>query len=119
MTAFNYPKMQATASRLLKRFGKSITVNVLTGKTFDASTRTNTPTYSDVIGYGVKATFNNREIDGSLILSSDIKLIIENLSLRPVIDSLVTLSGVEYRVSSVGVVEPADLNIVYILGLRK
>ena len=117
--SFDYAKMQATAKRLLKRFGKSITVIVLTGKPYDAATRTNTPVYTDSIGYGVKTNFNNSEIDGSLILSSDIKLIIENLDLRPVIDSLVTLSGVEYRVSSVGVVEPADINLVYVLGLRK
>jgi len=116
---FDYEGSKDRASKLLKRFGRSITIRVLTGKTFDIPTQTNTPTYSDVTGNGVTLDFKNSEIDGSLILSSDIKLIIENLTVEPVIDSTTTIDGVAYRVSSVMLTEPAGVNIVYKIGLRK
>ena len=119
MSKFNYVKMQATASRLLKKFGQSITIRVLTGETLDLSTQSKVSTYTDTTGNGVTLNFNNNEIDGSLILTTDIKLVIENLDIEPIINSITTIDSVTYRVSSVNPVNPEGTNIVYKIGLRK
>lgn len=119
MNKFNYTRMQATASRLLKKFGKEITVQVLTGETLDIPTQSKVNIYTDVTGNGVTGKFNNNEIDGSLILTTDLKLTIENLSIPPVINSKVSIDGVDYRVASVSKSKPAGINLLYKIGLRK
>ncbi len=114
-----YGGLQNTASRLLKKFGKSITVQVPTGKVSNPATMSNDVTYTESTGYGVTLGFKNSEVDGTLILKSDIKLIIENIDLEPIRGSLVSVKGNEYRVQSVMPLNPADINLIYTCVLRR
>lgn len=117
--SFDYVKMQETASRLLEKFGYSITVQVLTGQSYDPVLMSKTLDFTDSIGFGVTVPIKNSEADGSLILMSDIKLIIENISLSPTVGSFVTTKGTKYRVESVMPLNPAETNLIYTCILRK
>lgn len=119
MSKFDYDAMQATASRLLDKFGSQTTVRVVTGKTYNPATGSNDKTYTNATGNGVTVNFRNSEIDGDLVRSSDIKLIIENLTTEPVVDSEVTVRGGVYRVMDVMPLNPAGTNLIYTLQLRK
>ena len=114
-----YIGLQLASSRLLKKFGKSITVQVLTGQSYDPATKADTPTYTDSIGFGVTVPVRNSEVDDNLILKSDIKLIIENISLEPVVGSIVVNNGITYRVTMFEPLSPADTNLIYKVMLRK
>jgi len=118
MSAF-YDGLQSTASRLLKKFGKSITVQVLTGSTYDPATLGNISTFSDSTGFGVTVPIKSSEVDGSLILTGDVKLIIENISLAPVVGSMVVNNSITYRVEMSEPLNPADTNLIYTCMLRK
>ena len=113
--SFDYAKMKSTASRLLKKFGKPITIQVLTGEADDPVTMSKVSTYTNSTGYGVTMPIKSNEVDGSLILASDVRLIIENIDLEPVVGSL--YDG--YRVVSVMPLKPANTNLIYTCILRK
>ena len=114
-----YSGLQDTARRLLKKFGKNVTVQVLTNQVADPITMSNNLTFTDSTGFGVTIPIKNGEADGSLILESDLKLIIENIDLEPVVGSKVTNNGITYRVMSFSPLNPADTNLIYTCILRK
>lgn len=117
--SFNYGPLKNTASRLLKKFGKPITINVLTGQNNDPVTGGKNPTYTDTTGNGVTLAYQGKEIDQSLIRTGDIKLIIEDLDIEPVVGSTTTVSSDLYRVDAVEKVSPGPVNLIYIIRLRK
>lgn len=114
-----YSGLQSTAKRLLQKFGKPVTVQVLTGQVDNPITMGKDLTFTDSIGDGVTVPIKNSEIDGSLILSGDVKLIIENIDLAPVVGSKVINNGITYRVQMFEPLNPADTNLIYTCMLRK
>lgn len=113
--SFDYAKMQATASRLLANFGAPITVQIVTGVAVDVEAGAKVKTYTNATGSGVMLNYRNSEVNGDLVHTSDKKLIIENLSVEPVVDSKVG----DYRVMNVMPLNPAGTNLMYTLQLRK
>lgn len=71
MTAFNYPATAATATRLLKRFGADATVKRVSGSAYDPDTGTMTPTYTSLPTTAAVFDFDQKYIDGTLILQGD------------------------------------------------
>lgn len=118
MSAF-YDKMQDTARKLLARFGASVTINVLTGNNYDGVTFQDDKTYSDTSGNGVFLNINKTDMQNTLVLTTDTKLIIENLSIEPTIDSTVTRNGELLKVIAIEPLNPAETNLIYTIMLRK
>ena len=112
-------RLQATASKLLAKFGQPITVQVFQGNTSDPITGGKTETYTNATGNGVTLGYKGSEVDQSMILDGDIKLIIENLAIEPTVNSKVPIDGKTYRVKNKMKVKPKDLNIYYELRLRR
>lgn len=73
--AVNYANMRALATKLITDNGKPVTLNRTTDGAYDPTTGSTSEVSSTVIGNGVLLKFNNREIDGTAILSSDRKLL--------------------------------------------
>jgi hypothetical protein len=112
---FNYAKNALTARKLLTKFGQDMTVtkevyNVDTG----ALTSSTTTTDKGVIfpySQGVVSMSNG------LIQSSDQQVYI-NISVIPVPTDRLTVGSKVYSIVSVEALEPAGVNVLYILQVR-
>ena len=118
MSAF-YDEMLIVATELLTEFGAPVTINVLTGNAYDPVTLTNDETFTDSIGNGVTVPISAKEMQNSLVMAGDMKLIIENIALAPTVGSTVTNNGIKYRVEMVEPLSPAGTNLIYTCMLRK
>ena len=118
MSAF-YDEMLIVATELLAEFGAPVTLGVLTGNTYDPVTLTNGETFADSIGNGVTVPISAKEMQNSLVMAGDMKLIIENVALAPTVGSTVTNNGIKYRVEMVEPLSPAGTNLIYTCVLRK
>lgn len=118
MSAF-YDDMLIVATELLAEFGAPVSINVLSDNTYDPVTLTNGETFTDSIGNGVTVPISAKEMQNSLVLMGDVKLIIENIALAPTVGSKVINNGIEYRVEMVEPLNPAGTNLIYTCMLRK
>lgn len=114
-----YGGLQQTASKLLAKFGKPVTVSVLTGNGYDPVLLTNTETFEDVIGNAVTVPISAKEMQDSLILAGDIKLIIENITPAPTVGSTIVNNGIKYRAEMIEPLNPADTSLIYTCIMRK
>ncbi|MDD5724451.1 MAG: hypothetical protein PHY29_12065, partial [Syntrophales bacterium] len=77
--AFDYSKTSKTANRLVKNFGQALTLtHVVAGTYVPGAGITNTTTTQ--YGYGAIVNWDSRQIDGSLILATDKKLLLSPLN---------------------------------------
>ena len=115
-----YSNLTATAAKLLLKFGQSITLTFETGGTIDPATGivTTPKTITSVTGNGAVSKFSRMEIDGTVVKSSDVKLILESVSTPPTPDWRATIQSVEYRVMNVSPISPSGIDVIYILQLR-
>jgi len=112
MAKFDYSKMQSTASRLVNKFGKTLSKRVVTNSGTEwAPTQTNVDTSID----GVITAYGLNEIDGSLILTTDKKLLTTSLL---ELDDKVVDGSIVYMIVSINQVQPADTNLLYKVQLR-
>lgn len=112
MTGFDYSRSEATAQRLIKRFGRDVSLIIATdigGDPWNAIQTTKAQTLK-----AVSMGYSNNEIDGTLILKTDIRLIIstEGADIAPTIDHKVNIDGVEHSIVSVMPLSPAG-RVVY------
>lgn len=113
---FDYAKSAATARKLLAKFGQDMTItqeiyNIDTGALTSATTTTDKGVifhYSD----GVVSMSNG------LIKSSDQKVYI-NISVVPVPTDRLTVGTNVYSIVNVKALEPAGVNVLYELTVRK
>jgi len=109
---FDYTRLSATSVRLISRFGKTVLRRTITNSGTEwAPSQTEVDTSID----GVVVAYALNEIDGSLILSTDKKLL--TTSLVTTADKIVD-SAIAYSVISVSVVEPASTTLLYKIQLR-
>jgi hypothetical protein len=93
-------RMRSLAQRLVDTYGKAITLREFTGNTYDPSTGTNTPSYTDHTATGVITSFAERLVDGSSIKAGDLSIIVpsKNLTFEPSTEDKVTLNGQDWSV---------------------
>jgi len=112
MAKYDYSKLQATATTLINKFGKSVSKRTVTSSGDEwnpTQVNVDTPIDGVVVAYGLN------EIDGSLILATDKKLL--TASLVTIADKIVD-GSIVYSVVSVSVVEPAYVTLIYKVQLR-
>ena len=109
---YSYEKLASTSVRLINRFGKAVLKRTITnsGEPWNP-TQVNVDTAID----GVITAYGLGEIDGTLILASDKKLL--TTSLVSIADKIVD-GSIAYSVISVSVVEPATTSLLYKVQLR-
>ena len=121
-----YARLQATANRLLKGKGQSITLTKITAGTYNPATGgftgagTSTQTaYGAVFDYGAK------QIDGTLIKAGDKQLLLSAVKTdgtaltAPVLGDTVSIGGVVYTlVEPLKTVGPAGITVIYEANLR-
>ncbi|MEQ1976645.1 hypothetical protein [Xenorhabdus sp. SGI240] len=112
-----YPRMQKTAERLLKKYGAEFTVKRKGKYWVDDEGREHSEPEKQFNAIGVKVRYNPNEIDGSLVLSTDIKVV---FSPDTQIDKgdLVLVDEVWLRVIEPNPIKPADIVLCYQSQLR-
>jgi hypothetical protein len=113
-----YKSLANTARKLLKGKGSLVVFTRVVEGDFDpvlGSDETATaPTFS---GYGAAFNYDKSEIDGTVIQSTDLKLLFE-AGTEPKQDDTCVVNGFDYRVMRSKPISPAGTDVVYEIQLR-
>jgi hypothetical protein len=113
MAKYDYSKLAKTATRLINRFGKTLQKRTVTNSGSEwnpIQTIIDTPIDGVIGAYGI------HEIDNTLIMSSDKKLL--TTSLLELDDKVMDDNSVVYAIVSINQVQPADTTLLYKVQLR-
>jgi hypothetical protein len=93
-------RMRGLAQRLVGTYGKAITLREFTGSTYDPSTGTNTPSYTDHAATGVITSFAERLVDGSSIKTGDLSVTVpaKDLTFDPSAEDKVRVNGQDWSI---------------------
>ena len=116
----NYGNLKVTARRLLKKFGQSMTLSRDVAGTYDPTTGSITNTVQTFVDFGVVLPYADgvSSVADSLIQSGDRQVFIQ-ISTEPKPTDKITIAGVVHNVVTVKPLEPAGLNVLYELQVRK
>ncbi|WP_099126049.1 hypothetical protein [Xenorhabdus stockiae] len=112
-----YSRIQKTSGRLLKQYGAELVVRRKGRHWVDDEGRERNEPERQFNATGVKVRYNPNEIDGSLILSTDIKMVFSS-DVQIEKGDLVLVDGVWLRVIEPNPVKPADIVLCYQSQLR-
>ena len=121
-----YTRLQATANRLLKGKGQSITLTKITAGTYNPETGGFTGAgTSTQTAYGAIFDYGTKQIDGTLIKVGDKQLLLSAFKTdgaaltAPVLGDTVSIGGVVYTlVEPLKEVSPAGTVVMYECNLR-
>ena len=110
----------ATASRLLTRYGETVTVATPASGGFNPITGAPEPSVpgSTYTGKGYPGRYQKSEINGTIIQSGDVRLVLELIEQRPQVGWSVTVDGVTYRIMDVNPIRKTGADVIYICQLR-
>ena len=114
-----YTGLQSVAANLLASKGQLLTFNRDTETAFDAGAGEGQYDPSTYTGNGVALNYNKSEIDGTIVVKGDIKLILEATTTVPLTGDRVTIDGVIYRMMPIKPTSPAGTVVIYEIQLRK
>lgn len=122
MTTFDYDKSARTSERLLRKFGATGAIRRTTtegGSTFDPESGTEVIT--DHPAVLVITAYSSRDIDGTRILATDQKALLEPaLGIEPTTsDLLVTADGPTLTIVNVDVLRPSTTTVLWKLQVRR
>ena len=119
MSAF-YTEMADVAVELIDEFGATVTLNRVTGETYDPVTGEVTPGADDSKQTnGVLVDFPLKLIDGTRILSTDKQLIIDG-TVEPLMTDEPEMFGEKFgSIVHIDKKSPAGVPLVYFLQVRK
>jgi hypothetical protein len=114
VTAFNYPRAQATVLRLLDKFGAAgeIVREIPGGRpVYDPGEPVQTP-YACTMAV---LRFDNKDIDGTPIKATDKKVYIaaKRLAIVPVTTDKLLIGGVSHTIVRVVPLNPSGLNVYF------
>lgn len=113
--------LATTASKLLASNGEAVTLTFPpTTPAFDPITGApQTPSAATTVtGNGYPSAYKKSEIDGEVIKSGDIKLILEKVAQRPETNATATVDSKTYRIQDVQLIRKSGADIIYICQLR-
>jgi hypothetical protein len=114
-----YNRLAATASRLLAKFGATVSVVRNTGGSVHPVTGVVTPgTNQTLTANGLINKFADDLIDGTRILASDRVLIMDN-SFEPLQTDRPTIGGQSWTIVAIDTIKPAAVGVVYMLHVRR
>jgi hypothetical protein len=116
----NYNTLKDTAKSLLAKFGQSMTLVKNSAQSYNPTTGANTATAVSTTDIGVIMPYGDgvSSSPDSLIQQGDQQVFIQ-LSVVPAPTDRLTVGAVTYNVVSVSAIEPAGINVLYELQIRK
>lgn len=115
--SFNYSGLQAVAMNQILDKGQSALLKRST-TTYNPATGENVQVTTNTAINVVKDNFAKSEVDGTIIQTSDIKLLIDG-SVEVFADDVIEISGVDYAVVNVDKIEPGDTLVYQEVQVRK
>jgi hypothetical protein len=114
-----YPGLASTATRLLTQKGQSVTLRRQTAGAYDPATGSAAVTVTNFTGIQAAVFgFKNMEIDGTMILKGDKKVLMA-VGVKPTKDDVVSIGGIDHAVLDVQEVSPAGVDVLYKLQCRR
>jgi hypothetical protein len=119
-----YAKMQATANRLLKGKGQSITLSRQTAGAYNPATGTAAVTTTTQTAYGAMFEYGDKNIDGTLIKEGDKQLLLSAINsagtalVAPALNDTVTINTVVYTVVRIKPLSPAGTTVLFDCNIR-
>lgn len=110
--------MAATATRMLTKFGQTVTFTRPASGAFDPVTGSVTGSATTYTGIGAKLDYKASEIDGVQVQMGDARLVCNAMDTAPLIDDSVALCGVSHRVVNVEALNPSATVVIYQLQVR-
>lgn len=112
MATFNYAPAEATAKRLIARFGQSITQHVISG---GGSAWNPAQTETDYTLTGAVLNYRRRDVDGTLIKASDRRVIVSTEGMTTTLDTAhkLTVGGIKHSIIDVRELNPGG-TILYL-----
>lgn len=116
----NYNELKATARKLLKSFGQSMTITRDVAGAYNPETGAISNTQQTYTDFGVVLPYSEgvSSVPDSLIQAGDRKVFIQ-LSTEPKPTDKITIAGVVHNIVNVMPLEPSGINVLYELQIRK
>lgn len=115
----NYLKKQSSVAAKITAKGQSLTFGRKPVTSFDPGLGKKVTTPTTFTAYGVTTRYRKSEIDGTVIQSGDVGLLLEVSATTPIVGDTVTVNSIIYRVMGIDPVSPGGVDILYKLNLRK
>jgi len=112
MSKFDYSSLRATAITLIDKFGRTTTKRTITS-TGDKWNPTQSEVETPLVG--AFTNYSKNEVDNSLILSTDKKLLTYDEIL---LTDIILDDSIEYAVKNVDSINPGDTKLIYKIQLR-
>lgn len=117
MSAF-YTNLTKVAKSLLTQYGHEVTLSRISGETFDGPTgEYSGGTPISWTGYGARFMYSKYELSGD-VLATDMKLVLESVTVVPKVGDTVTYDSIEYSIVNVKAIAPSTSTVYYELQLR-
>lgn len=117
MTAFDYSRTAATATSMLKRFGAACTLKRQTTGEYDPATGTNPVTVTSLPTTAAVFAYDQKYIDGTLILQGDQRAYMVP-GVEPKQGDVLAWQGRDWQVVAVKPLAPAGVQCLYEAQLR-
>jgi hypothetical protein len=117
VASFNYPATAATATRLLVRFGAACTLVRTTEGAYNPATGSNTVTVENLPTTAAVFAYDQKYIDGTLILAGD-QLAYCAPAVEPKQGDSFTWAGVPRTVIAVKPISPAGIPVLFEAQIR-
>lgn len=110
--------LQATASTLLTKYGRAVTLGRVAEGAYDTATSAVAAgTTTAFSGYGHPSPYKLSDIDGVVVQGGDIDLLLYS-STEPLVGDIAAIDSLNYRVMSVQKLNAQGIDIAYKLQLR-
>ena len=120
----SYARQINSVHKTMIKKGQAVTITRKTSGDYDHTTGAVTITESTESGYGVPGRYKQNEIDGTMVLQGDVKLLLspkqadETELTKPQVNDQVTMSSRIFTIQSVNEIWPDGNAIIYICQLR-
>lgn len=116
----NYTNLAKTSARLVKKFGRLVTIRNYIQGAYDTNTGTASNTYTDTVYNGVILKFGNGQtlFNGNQIQSNDARLLLDPSAVLSVTDK-VLIGSVQWGIVSLSSLHPDSTELLHDLHIRR
>ena len=116
----DYANLAKTSSRLVKNFGRAVTIRKYTQGSYDPNTGTASNTYADTVFNALTLNFGNGQTlhNGNQIQANDARLLLEPSAVFSITDK-VFIGGIEWGIVSIGSLHPDGTELLHDLHIRR
>lgn len=114
-----YSETAADATEAIREFGQAVTITHVVTGAYDPATGLVSSTSTVQSGFAVELAYSSSEIDGTLILRGDKKLLLSISGMTAIaVEDTCTVGGVVYVIKNVKPLSPGGIVLLYELQLR-